>query len=65
MQYELLIHITNGFLTSLQGKYGPLYAGVLSITTLTLGYLLIDSKYVISGKDKIIQPQNVGKENTK
>lgn len=54
MNHEVVNQIIKSAENLLTSKHGPFYAGLAAITSVTIGYVLIDNKYGISvGSDSV------------
>lgn len=57
MNHEVITQIATSTENVLNGKHGPFYAGLITLTTFLLGYLLIDNRYGISVGENSVRPQ--------
>ena len=56
MNHEVVNQIIKSAENLLNSKHGPFYAGLAAITSVTIGYILIDNKYGISVGSGSVKP---------
>ena len=57
MNHEVVNQIVKSVETLLNSKHGPFYAGLVAVTSLTIGYMLIDNKYCVSAGRCTFKPR--------